>query len=387
MPRSEKRVRVERGLYRAGRAYWACATAPGETQARWRRIGETGIQLARRERDKFAYELRTGHISPVRGVITVRQLYTQWSDRLDELEQAGELRPRTITSYKDGVRLHVLPSWGSRDIRSISPDDMVAWHERQRRTGASTWSIRARWMSLRGLFAYAARVGHIARNPCDVLEQRERPKPGRPRARYLNNSEIQALLRQTDGQTRLIVAVLIFSGIRASEILGLTWEDIDFTADVIRVRKQMSRNGKRTRLKTDAARRDVLLMAELARLLRKAKLAAPFSNDEDLVIGNGIGNTLGYTRLLRAFTTARISAGVVDATPHTCRHTFASILIDGGASVEYVSQQLGHSSTKTTWDIYVHLFRAREQAEAARKKLDGTYGHMFRAADSETGEG
>lgn len=387
MPRTEKRVRVEHGLYRAGIVYWACATAPGEKQARWRRIGETGIQLARRERDKFAYKVKTGDVAPSGHIITVRELSKQWSERLDGLEEAGELRPRTVTSYKDGIRLHVLPLWGSRDIRSIGPDDMVAWHERQRRTGASTWSIRARWMSLRGLFAYAARVGFIPRNPCDVLEQRERPKPGRPRARYLDAKEIQAVLRHSDGQARLIVAVLIFSGVRASEILGLTWADIDFTADVIRVRMQMSRKGKRVPLKTAAARRDVILMAELGHLLRRAKLAASFSRDDDLVIGNGVGNTLGYTRLLRAFTSTRSSASVADATPHTCRHTFASILIDGGASVEYVSQQLGHTSTKTTWDIYVHLFRAREQAEAARQKLDGTYGHMFRAADNEPGDG
>jgi integrase len=69
---------------------------------------------------------------------------------------------------------------------------------------------------------------------------------------------------------------------------------------------------------------------------------------------------------------------LVDVTPHTCRHTFASILIDQGRDVEFVSQQLGHSSTRTTWDIYVHLFREREHANAARRDLDAAFGRMLR---------
>lgn len=175
--------------------------------------------------------------------------------------------------------------------------------------------------------------------------------------------------------------MLVFSGLRAAELLGLTWKDVDFEARVIRVRRQMSRQGARTPLKTREARRDVILMDELARSLRKRRLAASFSADDDLVVGNGVRNTLGYTRLLKAFTRTASAAGVDDATPHTCRHTFASILIDQGADVEFVSRQLGHASTKTTWDIYVHLFRAREHADAARRDLDAAFGPMLRAAD------
>ena len=122
-------------------------------------------------------------------------------------------------------------------------------------------------------------------------------------------------------------------------------------------------------------------MDEVAHCLRKARLAAPFSADDDLVVANGLGKTLGYGKLRNAFAAARDAAGVEDVTPHTCRHTFASILIDLGCDVEFVSQQLGHRSTKTTWDTYVHLFRAQEQAEAARRDLDAAFGRMLRAVD------
>jgi integrase len=378
-----KRQRVERGLYKTGTVYWACATAPGQRTAQWKKLGPVGIQQARRERDMFAYQLKSGEIQSCAKRISMRELTAKWFAHLDELEAAETIRPRTVSSYKSGITLHVLPGWGSRDIRSIDADDLVAWHDRQRASGAADWSIRARWMSIRGLLGYAARNGYINANPCEVLTSRERPKPGRPKARYLSKTEIQRLFAHSAGDATIIVALLVFTGARAAELLGLTWADVDFKAQVIRIRYQMSRQGRRSRLKTESGQRDVILMDELARLLKARKLAAKFSRDEDLVIGNGVGRTLGYWRLRKTFAHAAADASVAGATPHTCRHTFASILIDQGASVEFVSDQLGHASTKTTWDIYVHLFRARDQAAAAKRELDAAFGHILSVAGEE----
>jgi integrase len=384
MPRKEARRRIERGLYRCGDVYWACATPPRERRAQWLKIGAVGILEARRRRDEFAYKLASGGLPTVRKRMTVREVADDWFNHLDDLVAAGQLRPRTVSSYKDGVRLHVLPTLGSRHIGSIGPEDLLAWHEAQRRSGAATWSIRARWMGLRGLLGHAARTGRIVANPADVLTQRERPKPGRPKDRFLSAREIEALISAAQEVAPLIVPMLLFSGLRVAELLGLTWEDIDFDQREIRVRAQMSRKGKRVPLKSSAGRREVVLMDELAHRLRKHRIAARFSASADLIIGNGVGRTLGYTRLRKSFASAVDQAGLVGVTPHTSRHTFASILIDQGRDVEFVSQQLGHSSTKTTWDIYVHLFRAREHADAARRDLDAAFGRILRGADDQS---
>ena len=378
-----KRLSVERGLYKTGTVYWACGTVPGDRRARWKKIGSVGIQKARRERDKFVYTLKNGETLPAFNRITLGAVSTEWFTQLDELEATGELRPRTVTSYKGGIILHVLPDWGSRDIRSIDADDLVSWHKRQRASGAADWTIRARWMSVRGLLSYAARIGYISANPCEVLVRRERPKPGRPKARYLTETEIKNLLGNSRADATIINAMLVFSGVRVSELLGLAWSEIDFKRHVIRIRYQMSRKGKRSAVKTEAGKRDVILMDELARMLRARKVAARFCREEDLVIANGVGHTLGYTRLRKAFANAAKDANIAGATPHTCRHTFASILIDRGASVEFVADQLGHASTKTTWDIYVHLFRARDQAADAKRELDAAFGHMLRTVGEE----
>jgi integrase len=384
MPRKHKRVRVERGLYKAGREYWACATRPGETRAEWLKIGPVGVQEARRRRDAFAFKLKNGEIPPTARRLTVRQLAAEWLGDLEDLVAAGKLRPRTLESYRNGIEHHVLPTLGSRLVGSITPDDLVKWHEAQRRGGAAAWTIRARWVPLRGLLGYAARNGKIVANPADLLTRRETPKNGRPKDRFLTAAEIEALITSATGIAALAIPVLLFTGLRVAELLGLTWQDIDFDRREIHVRFQMSRQGQRVPLKTESGRRDVILMDEVAHRLRKHRLAANFSADGDLLIANGVGRTLGYTKLRMAFAAARKTARLIDVTPHTCRHTFASILIDQGRDVEFVSQQIGHSSTKTTWDLYVHLFRAREHAEAARRDLDAAFARMLRAADDST---
>jgi integrase len=381
MPRQHKRVRVERGLYKIGRDYWACATRPGETRAEWLKIGAVGVQEARRQRDAFAFKLKHGQAAPTARRLTVRQLAAEWLADLEALVAAGKLRPRTLESYRNGINNHVLPTLGSRLVGSITPDDLVKWHQGQRRSGVAAWTIHARWVPLRALLGYAARNGKIAANPADLLTRRERPKTGRPRDRFLGPTEIEALVRSATGVAGVAIPTLLFTGLRVSELLGLAWEDIDFERREIHVRFQMSRQGKRVPLKTESGKRDVILMDEVAHRLRKHRLAAKYSADHHLVIANGIGHTLGYGKLRKAFASAADEARLVDVTPHTCRHTFASILIDLGRDVEFVSQQLGHSSTKTTWDLYVHLFRAREHAEAARRDLDAAYGRMLRAAD------
>jgi integrase len=195
-------------------------------------------------------------------------------------------------------------------------------------------------MGVRGLFGYAARIGLVASNPCDLLVRRERPKPGKAKQRYLTAEEMSALLEHASGKASIVVPLLLFSGLRASEALGLVWGEIDFAAQGLRVRYQMSRKGERIPLKTDAGRRDVILMEELAQRLRRRRLAARFSQDGDLVLGNGVGKTLGYTRLLRAFSEASESAGLRGVTPHTCRHTFASILIDQAPSRRFYRCQV-----------------------------------------------
>ena len=380
MARRDKPVRVERGLYRAGRTFLACATPRGSRVVRWKTIGEVGLMEARAERDAWATHVRGGGV-PVLERATVEAAARVWLEHVQGRVEAGELRPRTLESYANGINLHVLPHLGRRQISSLTADDLVAWLRAQRKAGASRWTIRARWMALRGLLAYATRYGWITANPADQLLAEERPKSGENHHRYLSRDEMSRLMAH--GKDTVLVACGLFTGMRASEILGLTWGDVDFDAGEINVRHQMSRQGKRMPLKTRAAHRAVVLMPALAGVLRRHRLASPRSGDGELVFQSSTGATMGYWSLQDRFNAAASAAGLEGVTFHTLRHTFASILISQGRDVEFVARQLGHAQTSTTLDVYSHLFDARRHAEQARDVLEADFGQILAGTKQE----
>ena len=178
-----------------------------------------------------------------------------------------------------------------------------------------------------------------------------------------------ALLESVPDRYHAAIATALFSGLRLSELLGLLWRDVDFDRGVLHVSHQLARDGSRTQLKRPAARRDVVLMPELAALLRRHRLASPFSRDEDLVFCSGRGRTIGHRNLTaRGLEKAGSRAGLSGVTFHVLRHTFASLLIDQGHDVVFVSRQLGHANPSTL-KVYAHLFDHERHAEQARERL------------------
>ena len=100
-----KRVRVEQGCTRTGDIYWACATAPGDRKAQWKKLGAVGIQEARASAQVRLQAQDRGDPADSEADRTVRDLEPNGSTRLDELEATDELRPRTVASYKGGIML------------------------------------------------------------------------------------------------------------------------------------------------------------------------------------------------------------------------------------------------------------------------------------------
>jgi hypothetical protein len=125
------------------------------------------------------------------------------------------------------------------------------------------------------------------------------------------------------------------------------------------VRHQLGRDGKRRPLKTAAARRDVILMSQLANELRKWRLASPYSSDGDLVFCSTAGKTIGHRNLTaRGLEKAAKRPGLKGVTFHVLRHTFASILIAKGHDPVFVYRRLGHANAAITPKVYAHLFDA-----------------------------
>lgn len=400
MPRKHTRQRIagdqNHNLYRVGDEIHVGITPPGERQARWKNLGRVGLMEARTRRDEWAVEVRNAGPAPTAATtrLTFHEVSDLWLEEQRRLVAIDELQPRTYEAYECATRLHLVPQLGTRRVRTITSDHLVQWYADQRMTGAAPWSIKGRWTALRGILGYAARKQLVESNVADALTRRERPKTGESRKRILTDAEMQLLLKRTSPRHVPLVVVLLFAGLRLSEALGLVWRDVDFEAGVIRVRFQIDRQLQRKCLKTDAGARDVVMMDAVGKMLRRAKLAAPFSQDTDFVFATSTRTALSQRNATRRFlkgtgaTAQRQAAkagkpyepcGLEDVTFHALRHTFASILIAQGRDVLFVSDQLGHEDPGFTLRTYAHLFRAAKQQREARDQLDAEYGAMLRS--------
>ena len=378
MPRKQKPARVERGLYRSGKTYYACATPPGSRQAVWKTLGEIGLMEARTRRDEFVVKVRREEAPALATNLALAEVALDWLAVQRHRVEICDLRPRTLDIYEQGLRLHVLPELGTRRVRTIRPDDLVAWHRRRQSEGCAPDSIHAWWTPLRLVLAHAVRLGHVDSNPADKLMAHERPKAGQSRKRFLTRSEMQRLLAVTPSHYRPAVATGLFAGLRLGEALGLVWADVDTAGQVLRVRFQLDRTGRRQELKTSAGRRDVILLPSLAAELRRHRLASPYSHGNDLAFASSTGRTIGHRNVSRrGLAKGCERAGLTGVTFHALRHTFASVLIAQGEDPVFVSRQLGHANPAITLRVYSHLFDAARHADRARDALEHEYGAML----------
>jgi integrase len=294
-----------------------------------------------------------------------------------------KLKPRTAAIYEVGIRVHLAPRIGHLRIGEITTDHVAKVIAEMEASGKAASTIRNALAPLNRIFKWAVRRGLIPSNPMADLDSSERPKDADRPIRVLSREEIGRLLDAAEERYWLLLATALFSGLRLGELLGLRWKDIDFGAEVIRVRTRLDRQGEHVALKQPKSARDVVLMPSLAKRLKAHRLASLYSLDEDLVFPSDKGTGLDHRNVRnRAFYRAVARAGLNrpgerTLTFHDLRHVFASILIAEGNNVVYVSRQMGHAKPSITLNVYAHLFEAEEHARKTREGLEQRYGALL----------
>lgn len=371
------RVRVERGLYKRDKTYFACATPKGAKSAVWKTLGEVNLSAARLARDEFAAEVRkTKPLANKKA--TFEEVAREWLKVKKALRDAKKLRPGTYTAYEGSLRLHVLPYLASQKVADMTADDVVEWVEEIQMTGQADWSIRKHWVALYGVLKYAARHGYAHQNVADLLTRDERPKSGPSRVRYLSAEEMDGMITHAPKRYRMALLMALLLGVRLGELLAIRWSEVDFAEGVVHITGQMDSKGERLDYaKTSAGHRSIVLMDTLAKALKAYKLASKFSGAKDYVICSEVGTPMNPRNLAqRGLEKACEAAGLEGVTFHVLRHTFASILIAQGHDAVYVADQLGHEKPSVTLDVYSHLFARARHAAEHRSRMDAEFGHL-----------
>lgn len=188
--------------------------------------------------------------------------------------------------------------------------------------------------------------------------------------KYLERDELMALLPEMKiDVNRMLVEFLALSGLRIGEALALTKEDVDLSDRVIHVTKTRDAVSGEVLdgAKTYTSNRDVFIQVELLELCRtirkymmEASLQCGFRTD--LFFSDFEGKPLQYARLNNYFKENCRRVLGRSLSLHSLRHTHASLMFEGGASLEAVSMRLGHSDSRITKEIYLHITE-RKKAE------------------------
>ncbi len=173
--------------------------------------------------------------------------------------------------------------------------------------------------------------------------------------RFLTEEEINAVLNVAqkyypDFYPLLLTAIM--TGMRRGEILGLTWDRLNFRTNKIMVRHNLYK-GKLTTPKTLKSIRNIDMPETLVKVLKEWKLKAPPS---DYVFANKIGLPRNPENMIkRKFFPVVRKAGIDKIRFHDLRHTYASILIAKNVPIKYIQAQMGHSAIDVTLNTYGHL--------------------------------
>ncbi len=243
------------------------------------------------------------------------------------------------------------------DALTASESDVQAYLGARLSQGSSHRSISRLLSSLRSFYQYLVREGDLSADPTQHLD---RPKPSRPLPKSLSESEVDQLLNAPDPSVVVehrdlaMLEVLYASGLRVSELVGLTLPQLSLNQGVVRV---FGKGGKERLVPLgEAAIETVTDYLGLTRqeLLRDRQSDVLFPSKRGKVMTR---QTFWYRIKLYAK-----RAGIdPNLSPHTLRHAFATHLINHGADLRVVQMLLGHSDLTTT-QIYTHVARSRMQA-------------------------
>jgi integrase len=346
-----------------------------------------------RKRDAEAYEA-TVRVNIARGIhshsrTTVAAAGQRWLDDVD-----GRLERSTVESYRQHLNDHIVPYIGAVRLADLTVPLVRDFIDRLRADKRSPAMIKRVIGDLGTILGDAQERGLVAQNVVRNLARKKHRQTERRQRSALkvgvdipSPAEIRAILAHLQERWRPLLLTAIFTGMRASELRGLRWADVDLKKAEIRIRQRADRFNVMGQPKSAAGQRTVPLPPIAVSTLREWKLACP-KGDLDLVFPNGRGRIESHANIVnRALGPVQIAAGVVtkNGKPkygglHALRHFYASWCInrrvDGGLELplKMVQHRLGHSSIQMTSDRYGHLFPNGDvgaELAAAEKSLLG----------------
>jgi integrase len=361
--------------------WWLADYTDGAGIRHQRRFGTKKEAAALHDQMKVAIRAGT-HVS-LSNDLTITSAADKWLKRLE----ANSRERGTIKTCREHVNLHILPRIGKHKLAKLTKGHIEHFRD-SLISGDDKLSQPMAAKVMRSLKSMLRVVGcsHLGDGVGVEISRRDKPKleVGRD---IPTPQEISRLVQAARGKVKVKVLLMTAAttGLRASELRGLRWSDVDLRAGELHVRQRADAWLVVGSPKSEGSRRTIPLGHDLMLALKEWKLACP-NSEHDLVFPTSTGAVQHHKNMLEDVERVMKAAGVMtrDGEPkyalHAFRHFFASWCINpkdrGGRELpaKVVQEWLGHSSIKMTLDIYGHLFpRKADRAEinASERALFG----------------
>ena len=283
------------------------------------------------------------------------------------------VKPNTVQAYSVAVRKHIKPALGAVGLSELRTHTVQTFANSLDSLSAAT--VRLICKVLHRALEKAVSLEYIPKNPVNGCEL---PRLEQKEICPLDDVQAGAIMSAArGGDMEIIISVALFTGLRLSELLGLTWDSIG--AHTINVNKQLAKpahrkigpfispkNGK-GRIITPAPSVLKALREQKRRQAEDRLKAGPlWSNAYNLVFTTPTGAPLEAYTVQRGFAAVLASAGIEGVRFHDLRHTYAVNAIRAGDDIKTVQGNLGHATAAFTLDKYGHFTEQMKQASAAR---------------------
>lgn len=312
-----------------------------------------------------------------------KMTFGEWLDTWST-EYLGGVKESTATQYKYHINFNIKPFLGDIPLQKLDNrmiQNLYKTRMEKAPEGGKVLSPKS-VKNLHGVISKslskAVQIGFIRSNPATGCEL---PRIDRKEMNVLKDEYIGKFLEEIKGkQYEDLFFVDLFTGMREGEIIGLTWDYVDFDNGIIHVVRQLKRKqGTNNRYFFDTLKngktRDIVPAPFVFDVLRKVKkeqaenqlkYGSSYENKDNLVFTNELGNHIGIEALWQAFKRRAEAIGIPDLRFHDLRHSYATISLQNGDNYKVLSEQLGHATVAFTMDVYGHVTDKMQRESANR---------------------
>lgn len=362
--------------------YWQARITTGYDPGTGKQVqrsitGKTQREVAEKLR-QFTHELDNGtYLSPSK--MTVKAWMESWLT-----DYLGNVKEATRFLYRKNTDSYIIPHLGSIKLEALTAPMIQTFYnglvnpKDDDVKPLSPKTVKNVHGVLHRALQQAVLVGFIRTNPSDACTL---PKIIKKDIQPLDEDQIRAFLEAIEGHPHeYLYKIGLFTGLRQGELLGLTWDCIDFDHSTLLVKQQLRREQKKggqyyITTPKNGKSRTITLAPTVLHLFRLQKLHQNFQratagddwdNSGDMVFTNQAGGYLSYRTVYDCFKRIVKKIGIPTARFHDLRHSYAVASIQAGDDIKTVQENLGHATASFTLDVYGHVTAQMRQNSADR---------------------